>query len=140
MNNTITNNNFENCDDGIGLSYSSNNTIKNNEIHENYENGIHLRMDSSNNYVYLNDFVNNRFNTNSNRSDNIWNSPSKVIYVYNGKEYEGYMGNYWDDYRGKDEDGDGIGDISYKISEPRDTGVEDDSDNYPLVLPFKDYF
>jgi len=46
----------------------------------------------------------------------------------------------WDDYRGKDEDGDGIGDISYKISEPWDTGVEDDSDDYPLVLPFKDYF
>ncbi|MEA2053403.1 MAG: NosD domain-containing protein, partial [Euryarchaeota archaeon] len=139
-NDTIANNTFESCYDGIQLSYSSNNIIMNNEIHENYENGIHLRWDSSNNYIYLNEFVNNSLNTNSNRSDNIWNSPLKLICVYNGKEYEGYMGNYWDDYKGKDEDGDGIGDTSYRINEPWDTGVEDDSDDYPLVLPFKDYF
>jgi len=46
----------------------------------------------------------------------------------------------WDDYRGNDEDGNGIGDTSYKINEPRGTGVEDDFDDYPLVQPLKDHF
>lgn len=139
-NSTILNNTCRRNSDGICLMFeSSNNSIMKNGIHANYKNGIEL-WDSSKNSLYLNTFVNNSLNANSDRADNIWNSPSKVIYVYNEKEYNRYMGNYWDDYTEKDEDGDGIGDTSYKISEPWNTGVEDDSDDYPLVLPFKDYF
>ena len=68
-------------------------------VNAKYPSNAGIRVDSDSNVI-----VNNSFHTNSDRADNIWNSPSKVIYVYNGKEYEGYMGNYWDDYRGKDEE------------------------------------
>jgi len=42
------------------------------------------------------------------------------------------MGNYWDDYKGSDANGDGIGDTPYSI--------DSDKDYYPLMRPFEYYF
>ena len=56
----------------------------------------------------------------------------KKTYIYKGKTYENYLGNYWSDYNGTDENNDGIGDTHYPI--------DSDNDNYPLMKPFENYF
>ena len=140
LNNWIINNKIrENNGNGIVLWDSYFNTIFNNEIYENYQTGIDL-WDSSNNLIYLNDFVKNTDNIYSDSSDNFWVSMSKITYVYNEKEYESHLGNYWDDYTGQDEDGNGIGETPYDIYAPL-WGIDEDGsyDYCPLVQSFKNY-
>jgi parallel beta-helix repeat protein len=96
-------------------------------------NGICL-FNSSNNKIYLNNFINNTVY--SSDSTNIWNSQSKMTYTYNGGTYTNYLGNYWDDYKEKYLDADeidecGIWDTPYTINS--------DKDNYPLMEPFENY-
>ncbi|ENO12260.1 nitrous oxidase accessory protein [Thermoplasmatales archaeon SCGC AB-539-C06] len=47
---------------------------------------------------------------------------------YNYWDYEG-LGNFWNDYQGVDNNGDGIGDIPYNILGGENT------DSYPLMVP-----
>jgi hypothetical protein len=65
--------------------------------------GIYL-LKSLNNKIYLNDFINNSLNGPfSFNSTNTWNSTEEITYTYNGTTYESYTGNYWDGYKGKDD-------------------------------------
>jgi len=141
-NNVITDNTM----DGLRLYVRSNgNTIKNNNVnggilvgHYSEDNIISKNIftyklhfqDSSNNIVYLNNFMNivNFWYTDS---TNTWQSPEEMTYIYNGNSYTSYLGNYWDDYAGSDVNGDGIGETSHPI--------DTDADDYPLVEPFENY-
>jgi len=127
--NTIANNTVSNSKYGICLGYSSNNTIANNNASNN-DNGIYLKS-SSKNFIYLNNFINNTDNVYSYYSTNIWNSTEKITYTYNGKQHTNYLGNYWSNYTGSDEDEDGIGDTPYSI--------DSDKDNYPLMEMSENY-
>jgi len=128
-NNSISENNISDNDDGIGLWYSDENSILKNNISSN-NNGIVLGY-SNNNIIYLNNFIKNTYNAFS-YGNNIWNSIEPITYTYKGSTFTNYMGNYWDDYKGSDANGDGIGDTPYSI--------DSDKDNYPLMQPFEDYF
>jgi len=140
-NNSISNNNcsnnFKTFDDtisgtGIKLIKSANNIISNNTFANNMV-GIAVSSSSNNNLIYLNNFINNVFfNAQSYGSTNIWNSTEEITCTYNGKTYTKYLGNYWDDYKGTDEDDDGIGDTPY--------GINSDMDIHPLMAPWAEYF
>ncbi|MDH7517261.1 MAG: PKD domain-containing protein [Candidatus Thermoplasmatota archaeon] len=100
-NNVISNNQIQNNQIGINLYQSQNNMIYNNKLNGNTQRGISISQ-SSNNVFYKNDFSNNGQNAYDPGTNNSWN--------YNK------WGNYWDDYTGKDDNGDGIGDTPYNIS------------------------
>jgi len=158
-NNTLTNNSVLNNVDGISLSGCLGNTLNNNTARSNYrgiflaggssENtlsdntlsdnsyGICLSTFSNNSAIYSNNFINNTDNVESYSSTNIWNSPEKITYTYNGSTYTNYLGNYWDDYKEKYPDaeeieGTGIWDTPYSI--------DSDQDNHPLKELWENYF
>ena len=89
-------------------------------------------MSGNNNIIYFNSFINNIANARTRASENIWRSTEPMTYIYNGKTYKSYLGNYWEDYIGSDANGDGIGDYPYVID-------SNNRDNYPLMKPIENY-
>ena len=124
--NIITNNNCSYNWYGIGGG-SCNNVITNNNCSYN-QYGIDVGSD---NVIYLNNLIGNSRNAAWHRH-NIWNTTEKITYTYKGETYENYLGNYWDDYLGKDVNTDGIGDTPYTLN--------GDKDNYPLMQLWENYF
>jgi len=89
---------------------SNNNLISDCNIYSN-EKGVYIWQSSNNNIVYHNNFFKN---------------DADAIDECNNTWYNGTQGNYWDDYRGVDADGNGIGDTPYVIS-------QGNTDEYPLM-------
>jgi parallel beta-helix repeat protein len=133
INNVIYANNVTNNDYGIVLGSSSYNVITGNNI---VNNG--LGVDSARgqlrrkNIIYHNNFINNTIQARDNKSylDWLWGiGPPPDI--WNDDYPSG--GNYWSDYTGTDNNGDGIGDTPYIIGSFGDRYVED---RYPLMSPW----
>jgi parallel beta-helix repeat protein len=92
-----------------------NSIVENNIMNNNYA-GVGI-VGTTGNYVYHNNFVENRYNAYDDGT-NVWD--------------DGYPsgGNFWDDYDGVDEDQDGIGDTPYAIL----NGFN--SDQHPLMAAY----
>jgi nitrous oxidase accessory protein len=82
------------------------------------ENNHGLRMDKCrDNLIYANSFAENKINAYENASRNVWNTT---------------IGNYYGDYSGRDADGDGIGEMPYRLP-----GQGSQSFDYrPLIIPY----
>jgi nitrous oxidase accessory protein len=121
--------------DGIWIWNGKNNTIIANSI-RNCENGLLLGATGTTaveNSIYLNNFVNN-----TNHVASLSGSNHTVNHFDNGAK-----GNYYDDYRGKDANWDGVGDSPYTVQETRweeelksEVTIVFFQDNYPLMAPF----
>lgn len=113
--NTISENMInENNQVGILLEKTAKNRIIGNEISDNYGYGISL-ISSHRNEIYHNNVIDNTEQLHNYESANTWN---------NGKG----EGNYWNDYKGKDLDKDGIGDTDLP---------HQDVDWHPMMKPIK---
>lgn len=138
-NNIISNNIIRGeGNEGIKVFWSSDNNV----IHSNTIEGSSVfnvgLFESSNNIIYLNNFLKaygckECLATGYTSAGNVWNSPEKVVYFYHGRMYENFLGNYWDDYPGRDEDGNGIGDSPQQIEKDKNY------DNYPLMTCSENY-
>ncbi|QYZ78743.1 hypothetical protein E2N92_04515 [Methanofollis formosanus] len=132
-NNTVTGNNCVYCPgNGIWLDqFTGNNTVVNNTCSHS-RNGIKLDY-SSHNEIYLNNFVDNKYNELCGYlSASTWNTTEPITYTYRGKTFTNYLGNYYGHYTGKDAFGDGIGDTPYFA---RNNGG---TDHAPLMGAWKD--
>ena len=127
VNNQISSNEISRSEYGIYM-YSYNGVITGNKIFENTisdsDNGIYIINEKENkiddNKIYHNNLIDNTQNAFDDSINNIWYDETSN------------KGNYWDDYTGTDEDGDGIGDTSYGI-EPHPLI---NKDKYPLMYPY----
>lgn len=103
---------------GMGFSNSSFNIVTGNTIKYTLSPyytgaGFELNSDTRDNVIYHNNFINNSAVNAWEAGHNIWDN--------------GCEGNYWWEYEGVDDDGDGIGDTPYICH------VQDD---YPLMNPY----
>jgi parallel beta-helix repeat protein len=136
-NNTIYNTDFQ----GIRWENVDNSIITNNVLEQIDVNAIQLVGSSNNNRIYQNEIKNvgwycirlgristgahNMFFHNNFLGATCSDETGNINY-WNDSYPSG--GNYWDDYTGKDNNSDGIGDTSYNLA--------GNQDRYPLVHPY----
>ena len=121
--NIISGNSITNCNGRYGGIFLENypsiivgNNFENNTI------GIFFSHGASNNTIYENNFVNNQKDMDDAHS-------VLPIYEISVNDWDnGSRGNYWSNYNGTDNDGDGIGDTPHFV-------YENNQDNYPLMSP-----
>ncbi len=120
--NNIESNDFSNNTYGIHAYSCINNTFLKNTIDSNSNTGITLSSSTENNLIYHNDILNNTQQAVDDGTGNQW---------YNSTLEEG---NYWSDYNGTDQDGDGVGETNYTNI----GGSAGSNDTYPLTIPNND--
>ncbi len=164
-NNTIQKNTIRKNGIGIVLVGANSNVIRQNEIAENEKSGIVLERSGSNlidnnkvirnplgisldeeslaNTIQRNNFLNTR-NALSRSLTSTFSSQHPYSYRYLGKDHVSPLGNYWNDYTGKDSNGDGIGDSTYPVTvgvvqEPASGQSQNGMDTFPLMDPMEYY-
>lgn len=115
--NTIAGNIIRDCNQGISLGlWGHNCRIYNNVLKNNIYGIVVYSVIPNNNIIHHNNFIGNSVNA---------YDDSNSTWMHLGE------GNYWDDYTGEDDDGDGIGDTPYDIP----GGCA--RDVYPLMEPYE---
>jgi parallel beta-helix repeat protein len=121
--NFISKNNITANQRGIYVSSTSTNNIVANNI---VGNTIGILFDwSDGQIIYHNNFINNP----TQAVGIYWGAPPNVPHPPENHTWDnGYEGNYWSNYNGTDNDGNGIGDIPHILN-------WNNQDNYPLMNP-----
>jgi parallel beta-helix repeat protein len=122
---TVAYNNFTDCDVAINMN-GYNSTVRNNNF-QNNQVAFHM-YEGGYNKVYHNNFIGNAKQAEEQHSDPTrW--PMTTYYTSTNNSWSQNPpvgGNYWDDYNGKDSNGDGLGDTPYHV-------IENYYDYYPLM-------
>ena len=124
QNNVISGNTISNNGTGISMIMSHENDISFNDIINNTGYGIELWMCMGGGQ--FNEFHHNNFYSNNGGLVQASDFGGGTDYWYSEESQEG---NYWSDYTGTDNDGDGIGDDPYTID------GDESQDLYPLMEP-----
>ena len=121
----VLNNVITDCKNGVKLFGSPENSLVANNISRCSQYAVYLAT-SDNNTFHHNNFVNNPTPF---YEQHEFYYPFPSTYYSEGNIWDdGEEGNYWSDYTGTDNDGNGIGDIPYTV-------YENKTDNYPLMNP-----
>jgi nitrous oxidase accessory protein len=123
IDNVIYRNHVYNNGGGVFLHTSSNNLIYENTIENNRWEGIDANYETKDNLIYNNNFINNNRSIEDFTGNDSWDNGYPI------------GGNYWSDYTGTDENGDGIGDTSYDVA----VYPHFNYDKYPLMEPFSNF-
>nr|WP_209629079.1 NosD domain-containing protein [Methanofollis sp. W23] len=91
---------------------AANNTVSQNTFEEN---GILLLNAGEGNKIFLNTNVSGVTLMGTAPTLTHWNSTAPVTYTYNGATHTGYLGNFWSDHTGADENNDGVIDTQYDL-------------------------
>jgi parallel beta-helix repeat protein len=118
---------------GICIKRSFRNQLTFNIVDSNKKGGVYIDRESSNNTIYLNNFVLNRGDHIDAYGINRWYSSEPFIYKYLENIFTEYMGNYYSDNTLQDDNNDGINDLPYEIS------GTDRSDPHALIHPYSAY-
>jgi len=130
--NKVTNVSISGFPIGIGLISAGHNEITRNFVTNNSL-GIDMDTGSIGNTIFLNYFDNPK-NAATGLADLSWSSlPWR--YQYAGNTFSGSLGNFWMQYTGKDQGGDGIGDTPYVIQDNGQDPGNQTADRAPLVDP-----
>ncbi len=113
-NNVISNSSFSENNYGMIFYRSNSNVVRNSTFQNNFFDGLRILFGNGNR-IYHNDFLGNRPNAYDSSGNNFWNTTYPT------------GGNYWSDYTGTDDNGDGIGDTPYTSGNV--------VDHYPLMSP-----
>lgn len=108
---------------GIYLESTKLNEIAYNQVEKNSWNGVYVDASSRTNTFHHNNFIDNQVAPV--RAENQLNN-------WNGEK----AGNYWDDYPGEDEDGDGLGDTAFEVP----SSLTKVYDYKPLIEPWVDTY
>ncbi|MEM2971060.1 MAG: NosD domain-containing protein [Candidatus Bathyarchaeia archaeon] len=126
-NNTIIENKIANNNStGISVEFSKYNVVFGNNITNNKANGMLLSCAANNNTIYYNWFVDNAVNRTKEGKPQVETSNSLNFWD------NGTIGNYWNDHKSSDENGDGICEDPYVISSRKRTGELEQADHFPI--------
>jgi len=125
-NNFVYKNSITDCKNAVMLSSGHENTFVGNNISRTTQYAVCLAFSDDNSF-YHNNFVDNAVR--AHEQHEVYPFPNIPYYSERNVWDNGEEGNYWSDYMGVDEDGDGIGETPHPV-------YENFTDRYPLTAPF----
>ncbi|WP_342678477.1 NosD domain-containing protein [Methanofollis sp. UBA420] len=136
INNTFTNITIQ--DYGAIVLYQATNSTITDNIFDVMGNSFCIIPPGEGNKIFLNSNISGITLMGTAPTLTHWNSTAPVTYFYNSTGHTGYLGNFWSDYTGADEDVDGVIDTPYDLPEGLGTDyapLKEAGGEYEVLVP-----